>query len=57
MDEQFRIFRKKNPFEFSEEQFNLVETDIKKERGGIVSDEYVEFSLWRRGLPSRQESF
>ena len=57
MDEQFRIFREKNPFEFSEEQFNLVETDIKKERGGIVSDEYVEFSLWRRGLPSRQESF
>ena len=34
-----------------------VEEDIIKPRNGVVSDEYVDFMLWTKGLKTRQEYF
>ena len=53
----FQVFREQNPLQFIEEQFHKVETDILHPRKGVVSDEYVDFDLWTKGLPSRQEYF
>lgn len=39
------------------EQFSKVKEDIINPRTGVVSDEYVDFILWTRGLKSRQEYF
>lgn len=55
--EKFQIFCKENPLEFIEEQLEKIEDDITKPSNGVVSDEYVDFILWTRGLKSRQEYF
>lgn len=55
--EKFLVFHEENPFGFSEEQLRKAETDITNPRNGIVSDEYVDFVLWTKGLKSRQEYF
>lgn len=51
------IFKKDNPFEYLPEQFEKIRSDIDDPRGLTVYDETVEFSFWKRGLPSRQECF
>lgn len=54
---KFTVFCKDNPFNFTMEQFSKVKEDIINPRTGVVSDEYVDFILWTRGLKSRQEYF
>lgn len=48
-------FKQVNPCEFSNEQFEKIESDILHPRKGIVYDEYLDFTLWRKGLNTRQE--
>ena len=48
--EKFHTFCEENPLEFQEEQLRKVEDDIIKPRNGVVSDEYVDFILWTKGL-------
>lgn len=55
--EKYLLFCKENPFGFVDEQLEKVESDIISPRDGIVSDAYVDFTLWMRGLKSRQEYF
>lgn len=55
--QKFRAFREANPFDFLEEQLEKIEADIQKPRNGTVSDEYVDFILWTKGLKPRQEYF
>lgn len=55
--EEFRIFCDENPLEFDTHQFERVKDDIQNPRDGIVSDEYVDFILWSKGIKSRQECF
>ena len=54
---QFKKFYEQNPYDFSEEEFNKVRVDIVNSRNGIVHDEYVDFSLWLKGLKSRHSYF
>lgn len=56
-EQVFTIFRKENPLEFDEEQFEKVRKDLFSPREGIASDEYVDFILWIKGYRSRQEAF
>lgn len=55
--EKFHTFCEENPLEFQEEQLKKIEDDIIKPRNGVVSDEYVDFILWTKGLKTRQEYF
>lgn len=55
--EKFEQFKEKNPLEYSEEQLKIVKEDIESHKSNIVSDEYVDFILWSKGLRSRQEYF
>lgn len=59
LDELHRIelYKQLNPNELSLEQFLKLEKEIKHPKPTIISDEYFDFKLWCRGLPSRQESF
>lgn len=54
---KYRRFCKENPLEFTGEQLGRIEADIRYPRKGVVSDEYVDFWLWKKGLKSRQEYF
>lgn len=56
-EKTFQTFCEENPFGFLEEQLKKVEADIIKPKDGIVTDEYVDFILWTKGLKSRQEYF
>ena len=50
-------FKKINPCEFTQEQFEKVETNILHPRGRTVYDEYLDFKLWVNGLKTRQEYY
>ena len=56
MKEKFKLFCEENPLDFDKEQLKKVEGDILN-RKNVVSDEYVDFILWQKGLKSRQEYF
>lgn len=56
MIEEFKLFCKENPLDFDTEQFKKIENDILNKKN-VVCDEYVEFTLWQKGLKSRQEYF
>lgn len=51
------VYKQLNPHELSPQQFVSLEREIRKRDEKYVSDEYVDFRLWCRKLPSRQESF
>ena len=57
LEQLLRIYKNVNPNELSLQQFLELEKEIKSKKSGIISDEYVDFKLWMKGLPSRQESF
>lgn len=50
-------YEMENPSELTAEQFSKLKQEIKNRKKGTISDELVDFMLWDRGLPSRQESF
>ena len=51
------VYKQLNPHELSPQQFVSLEREIRKRDEKYVSDEYVDFRLWCRNLPLRQESF
>jgi len=54
----FSLYKKMNPNELSFAQFLELEREMQKARHlDTLSDEYVDYLLWVRGLPSRQELF
>lgn len=59
LDELQRIeeYKKVNPNELTAKQFKNLEHEIKYPDPKVMSDEYVDFELWLRGEPSRQERF
>lgn len=51
------VYKQLNPHELSPQQFVSLEREVKKREEKYLSDQYVDFLLWCRHLPSRQESF
>lgn len=52
------LYKQINPNELSPKQFIELEKEMRKPmRSGTISDEYVDYLLWSRGIPSRQELF
>jgi len=56
MLQRIKLYKELNPNELTPQQFKLLEKEI-KEPEDLISDEYLDFKLWSRGLPSRQELF
>ena len=50
-------YKKKNPNELTDEQFEKIKDEMENPKSKIISDEYFDFKLWCLGYPSRQESF
>lgn len=50
-------YKKENPNELTEEQFNKIEKEMNSPKGNTISDEYFDFQLWCLGYSSRQENF
>lgn len=50
-------YKKENPNRLSEEQFEALRQEVLQPEKGTISDERLDFRLWRQGLPSRQEYF
>ena len=50
-------YKKKNPNELTDEQFEKIKDEMENPKSKIISDEYFDFKLWYLGYPSRQESF
>ena len=59
LDELIRLeqYKKLNPNELTQEQFQKIKEEIKKPKLQTISDEYFDFKLWNKGILSRQESF
>ena len=59
LDELLRLeaYKRSNPNELTVQQFLMLEKEIKHPDSETISDEYFDFKLWYRGLPSRQERF
>lgn len=55
--QRIELYKKFNPNELTTEQFLRLEHEIKCPKEKTISDEYLDFKLWCRGMPSRQESF
>ena len=55
--QRFSSYKQKNPNELTPKQFISLEHEIKYPDSTTISDEYLDFKLWCRNLPSRQESF
>lgn len=53
----FSTYRQINPHELSTKQLNDLEKEIKHLGKDLMSDQLLDFLLWSKGLPSRQESF
>lgn len=51
------LYKQENPNELSPKQIYLLEQEIKKPASNTITDEYYDFKLWCKGLPSRQERF
>lgn len=54
---QFQSYKLQNPNELTSQQFLDLEHEIKHPDNGTISDEYLDFKLWCKNLPSRQELF
>ncbi len=50
-------YGKVNPHRLTEEQLAVLEQEILHPRKRLISDEYLDYRFWCRGLPSRQECF
>lgn len=50
-------YKKKNPNELTDEQFEKIKDEMENPKSKIISDEYFDLKLWCLGYPSRQESF
>ncbi|WP_273400826.1 hypothetical protein [Traorella massiliensis] len=57
MKEKLDLFCKENPFDFSKEQLNRLKYELEHPRIGLICDEMVDYTLWIKGLKSRQEYF
>ena len=59
IDEKQRIewYKQLNPNELTTRQFQKIEHEMKYPKPNTISDEYLDFQLWCKGFPSRQESF
>lgn len=55
--EQLVQYRVDNPNELTKEKLDALEQEIRHPREKVLSDEYLDFKLWCRGYPSRQEAF
>ena len=55
--EQLVQYRADNPNELTKEKLDALEQEIRHPREKVLSDEYLDFKLWCRGYPSRQEAF
>lgn len=53
--EDFLVFYKNNPLDFTKEELKKVFDDIVNPRSGVVYDETVDFCLWNKGLKTRQQ--
>lgn len=53
----FELYKQSNPNELTARQLMKVKSEIANHRIGTMSDEYFDFLLWSRHLPSRQENF
>lgn len=53
----FSTYRQFNPHELSKKQLSDLEKEIKHPDKDVMSDQFLDFLLWLKGLPSRQESF
>lgn len=53
--EDFLVFYKENPLDFTKEELKKVFDDIVNPRGGVVYDETVDFCLWKKNLKTRQQ--
>ena len=51
------LYKQLNPHELIPQQFEALEREVKKTNNKLLSDQYFDFILWCRGLPSRQETF
>ena len=51
----FILYKQVNPHELNDEQLSELEEELKKPVQKVFSDQYLDFLLWCRGLPSRQE--
>lgn len=51
------LYKTTNPNELSEQQFSIIERELKHRNHDTISDEYLDFKLWYMQYPSRQESF
>ena len=52
-----QLYKKANPNELTQKELSDLEKEIKNPKSDTVSDQFVDFILWTRGLPSRQKSF
>lgn len=55
--EKFEEYASENPNELTREQLEAIRNEMKHPVPGIISDEYLDFKLWCRHMPSRQECF
>ncbi|MCM1246110.1 MAG: class I SAM-dependent methyltransferase [Roseburia sp.] len=55
--EKFEEYRRQNPNELTDKQFAAVLDEMEHPKAGLISDEYLDFKLWCKGMPSRQEAF
>ena len=53
----FALYKHINPDELTPKQFNDLEKELRKNNSETMSDQLLDFMLWSRGLPSRQQSF
>ena len=53
---KFEFYKQINPHELDSNQLKELEKEILKPDKNIMSDQYLDFLLWCKGLPSRQES-
>lgn len=53
----FTLYKNANPHELTPKQLIDLENELKKPDPYVSSDQYLDFILWSRGLPSRQQSF
>lgn len=53
----FSTYRQFNPHELSKKQLSDLEKEINHPDKDVISDQSIDFLLWLKGLPSRQESF
>lgn len=56
LSQRLIMYKQQNPHELTPVQLRDLEREV-KHHSKIVSDQYVDFMLWCRGLPSRQETF